>query len=75
MTEEKFNSDLNRTGELSEHVKFFESKETFKLSSGEKLNDAKPLACAVKIAAHDAPTGFPSDSLTLHNRIIGNFPS
>ena len=41
MTEEKFNSDLNRTGELSKHVKFFESKETFKLSSGEKLNEIK----------------------------------
>ena len=41
MTEEKFNSDINRTGELSKHVKFFESKETFKLSSGEKLNEIK----------------------------------
>ena len=41
MTEEKFNSDFNRTGELSKHVKFFESKETFKLSSGEKLYEIK----------------------------------
>ena len=41
MTEEKFNSDLNRTGELSRHVKFFEYNEKFKLSSGEKLNEKK----------------------------------
>ena len=41
MTEEKFNSDLNRTGELSRHVKFFEYNEKFKLSSGEKLDGIK----------------------------------
>ena len=41
MSEEKFNSDLNRTGELSNHVKFFENKDTFELSSGEKLNEIK----------------------------------
>ena len=41
MSEEKFNSDLNRTGELSNHVKFFEYKDTFELSSGEKLSEIK----------------------------------
>ena len=41
MSEEKFNSDLNRTGELSNHVKFFEYKDDFKLSSGEKLSEIK----------------------------------
>ncbi len=43
MSEEKFNSDLNRTGELSNHVKFFEYKDTFELSSGEKLSEIKEL--------------------------------
>ena len=38
MTEEKFNSDLNRTGKLSKHVKYYDSDESFQLSSGEKLD-------------------------------------
>ena len=41
MLEEKFNSDFNRTGKLSKHVKFFEFNGLFHLSSGEKLDGLK----------------------------------
>ena len=41
MLEEKFNSDFNRTGKLSKHVKFFEFDGLFNLSSGEKLDGLK----------------------------------
>ena len=39
MSEEKYNSDINRTAKLSKHIKFFKFDGSFNLSSGEKLDE------------------------------------